>query len=583
VAIICPTCGADNDDWRPFCTRCSQSLAGAQQRRAALAAAVPAPAAAASPGASGPPGTQPAAGPGSYPGAAPPPPPPLAAPPTPWLAPTGAPAPVPLSTSPPRRSSSSSYRSAVAVPLVIVLAVAAGLGVVRWRSDQHHWPARWDARVQPIVDFVERTRGLTFEHPVEVKFVPEAAFKKLVTSDTPLSASERRDAAREVAMLRALGLAQGDVDLQKAENDLQGGTVEAFYRDSDKRVYVRGAQNETLDVSARVTLAHELTHALDDQHFDLAAVRRYGDQRKTDAVTALVEGDAVTVQDAYEASLSAADQRAYDRQQQDFGNDANIASVPDALVINEEWPYDFGPTFVDVLRSVVNGADRLDSAFVHPPQDEEQVLDPTVFLAGTRPVVVPTPALPKTATDVNQMGEFGAVGWLLMLGEHGDAHAALRVVDGWAGDNLTTYTDGGRTCAAIGWAGKTPAATAQLASMLAGWRKAVPLTGATWTVSGARLALKTCDPGPLVRVVTHRGKDAYQLAVFRAEIVQGAAEDVLKTHGQLRAATVWCAANRVIDASSLAQLNAADAGNPAESRALTDRARAAGVSCAAAG
>jgi hypothetical protein len=506
---------------------------------------------------------------------------PLTAPPTPWLAPSGAPSPVPLPAPPPRRRTSS-YRSAVAVPLVIVLAVAAGIGVVRWRSDQRSWPARWDARVQPIVDFVERTRGLTFEHPVAVKFVPEADFRKLITDDTPPTASERRDAAREVAMLRAMGLAQGDVDLQKAENDLQGGTVEAFYSDTDKKVYVRGAQNETLDVSARVTLAHELTHALQDQHFDLAAVRRYGDQHKTDAVTALVEGDAVTVQDAYEATLSAADQKAYDRQQQDFGNDANIASVPDALVINEEWPYDFGPTFVDVLRSVVNGAGRLDAAFVHPPRDEEQVLDPTVFLAGTRPVVVSTPTLPKTATDVNHMGELGAVGWLLMLGEHGDAHAALHVVDGWAGDDITTYTDAGRTCVAIGWAGTSPAATAQLASMLVGWHKAVPLTGATWTVAGARLALKTCDPGPGVRAVTHRGKDAYELAVDRATIVKGAAETVLKAHGQLRAATVWCAASRTIDASSLDQLRAADAGNPAEGRALAARASLAAAACLAA-
>ena len=66
------------------------------------------------------------------------------------------------------------------------------------------------------------------------------------------------------------------------------------------------------DVDVRITLVHELTHALQDQRFDLT---RLDDAIETSgedfALTALVEGDATSIEDDYLYSLPQAEQDAY--------------------------------------------------------------------------------------------------------------------------------------------------------------------------------------------------------------------------------------------------------------------------------
>ena len=51
-----------------------------------------------------------------------------------------------------------------------------------------------------------------------------------------------------------------------------GSDTLAFYDPRTQDVYVRGT--DTTAPATRVTLAHELTHALQDQHFDLRALQR---------------------------------------------------------------------------------------------------------------------------------------------------------------------------------------------------------------------------------------------------------------------------------------------------------------------
>src|SRR5450432_3007412 len=163
--------------------------------------------------------------------------------------------------------------------------------------------------------------------------------------------------------MRALGMVQGKVDLFAKENQLSGATTEAFYYPDKKEIVVPGA---TIDVEQRVTLAHELTHTLDDEHFDLNKLDKIGDQHDTDAVTALIEGDAVWVQDKYEAQLSASDRRAYDRSQETAVGPNDLKGVPQVFELLDQWPYDFGPVFVDILRQV-GGQARVDRAFKSPP------------------------------------------------------------------------------------------------------------------------------------------------------------------------------------------------------------------------
>ena len=57
-------------------------------------------------------------------------------------------------------------------------------GVIAWSvRDQPHIPSAWDARVAPIADFVEKERGLDFDHPVDVEFLSPADYRKAAIGD----------------------------------------------------------------------------------------------------------------------------------------------------------------------------------------------------------------------------------------------------------------------------------------------------------------------------------------------------------------------------------------------------------------
>ena len=94
-------------------------------------------------------------------------------------------------------------------------------------------------------------------------------------------------------------------------NTSQGADVLAFYSDDTKQVYIRGTG--PLTVETRATLAHELTHVLQDQYFDIGKLRKAADKStsgSSDALTALIEGDAERIRVKYLHELPAAEQRA---------------------------------------------------------------------------------------------------------------------------------------------------------------------------------------------------------------------------------------------------------------------------------
>ena len=172
-------------------------------------------------------------------------------------------------------------------------------------------PSSWDRRVAKYVRFVERHRSLEFDHPVPVKFLGDDAFLEAFRRDDPeITERDRVDAERSAGQLRALGLIEGPVDLIESQRDLDAADTVGFYDQERKALYVRGT--DLTDVDVRITLVHELTHALQDQHFDLS---KLDDEIETSgedfALTALVEGDATSIEDDYLFSLPRAEQDAY--------------------------------------------------------------------------------------------------------------------------------------------------------------------------------------------------------------------------------------------------------------------------------
>ena len=72
-----------------------------------------------------------------------------------------------------------------------------------------------------------------------------------------------------------------------ATSSLQTSGVLAYYSPKTKKITVKGTSTD--DISTRVTVAHELTHALQDQHFDLRKLEK--DAAKAHASTPAAHPD----------------------------------------------------------------------------------------------------------------------------------------------------------------------------------------------------------------------------------------------------------------------------------------------------
>ncbi len=206
----------------------------------------------------------------------------------------------------PRRSARKPIALAAAGALLVGAAVAFGAW---WLQRGPDFPDEWDPEVADFADFVEKERGLEFDHPVYVDFLSDAEFEKEVTSeDSELTDEDREEIEQAEAQMRALGLLAPGTDLLDATNDLLAGGVVGLYDHEDKRIRMRGTD---LTPNVRSTLVHELTHALQDQRFDLEAkIKEHeaDDDSSAAAVwSGIIEGDADRVEEAWAASLPAAE------------------------------------------------------------------------------------------------------------------------------------------------------------------------------------------------------------------------------------------------------------------------------------
>lgn len=443
-----------------------------------------------------------------------------------------------------------------ALVAVVLLALAAALAGMRAAptgdgDEAASYPADWAPEVLPFVDVVEDERDLDFLHPVHVEFLDEEEFRRQVTSDrADLTEEDEEQIEQFTGLFRALGLIEGDVDLFDATNDLSGAGTLGYYSYDDERIRVRGA---SLTPASEVTLVHELTHALQDQHFDLGA--RYDayeeaeDTAGSTAFQALVEGDASRVETAYTEGLSDAERDELDAEQ-DSGRKAyqqDVADIPEVLRTLSGAPYTLGEAML-TLAVARDGNDAVDALFEEPPATEEHLLDPWTLVADED--VADDPPAPELADGEEELdaGPFGALGWYLVLAERVPLLDALDAVDGWGGDAYVAFERDGTSCVRINHRSDTAADRTQLLDALRAWVDTLPGAPASVRRTGSVLEFESCDPGPAADVGTESSQAALRLAVTRTylsigAVQAGADEEVAR-----------CVADGLVHAFTLAQV-----------------------------
>ena len=421
---------------------------------------------------------------------------------------------------------------------VALLVVAAPVGVY-FAPESSPYPKHWDARVLPLVHFVEQQRGLAFKHPVDVEFLDDKAFKAKVSPQEKPSAQDKKELDATVAELRALGLVHGHPDLLKAYDTLSDEVV-GLYVPEDKALYVRGTD---LTPYVRTTLVHELTHADQDQWFDLQKIE---DDAEDDSIPrVLIEGDAVRMQEAYQQQLSEADQQSYAETERGFADQSkDDADVPPVLQDVFSYPYVFGPAMLDVLESDGGNA-SVDKAFRHPPVTDAQVVDLRKYPIGFTPRKLPSPSLPPGAKATEDRHPFGQVGLLEVLGARLGYDETWAAVQGWAGDVARTYTQDGKTCVALDVTMSDDAAAQRLALALDSWTTS---SAASSSRAGTVVSLRACDPGDAEQPAEPKPR-AFEVLATRAQIIH---EFVRNAH--VGFATSRCMADHVIADLGPAQL-----------------------------
>ena len=143
--------------------------------------------------------------------------------------------------------------------------------------------------IREVSATVEQLRHLRFKTPVAVEVVDGAAARK--DFEAGIDDAEREEARHTRDAWVQLGLVPAATDLVAAQLDLAEKGVLGYYHSGSKtfRLLSHVAEGEL-----RSVMAHELTHALEDQHYDLAAVqKRAGNEDQAVAIRAVIEGSAM--------------------------------------------------------------------------------------------------------------------------------------------------------------------------------------------------------------------------------------------------------------------------------------------------
>lgn len=301
---------------------------------------------------------------------------------------------------------------------------------------------------------IERTtqsiRQLHQKRPVHAAFDANARFNSVV------NASVRRDTPnREIELsqkeLVFLGWIKKTDSYRKIVFQGMTSQVIGLYDLRVKTLYVRSNNNEAFGVR-RDVIAHEYTHALQDQYYNLnkllpdESTATYRNSDRLSAIHALTEGDAVTTQVLYVArNYSPTEYKAWVRAQQ---VSSPGPTLPQAVQREFYFPYDDGVRFAETLYKS-GGMKSIDGAYTRLPASTYEIMHPTAYLHGWRPAQVVIHGV-QGFQNWKQLDDdvLGAFGYQLLIWEYLPKSLATHVTDSYRGDRYV-FLERGKQDAAL--------------------------------------------------------------------------------------------------------------------------------------
>ncbi len=302
------------------------------------------------------------------------------------------------------------------------------------------------SQADEVLKQMSQITGLPIKAPVKKQVVSRPEIEKYLTQNLHEEMTPAEIHAQE-ALVRAFGLVSRDFNLEKFLISFYTEQAAGFYDPKRQTMFIADwipPETQTM------VLSHELTHALQDQSWDLESYLHAArdDDDATAARQAVVEGYATA------AMLQQAAGGA------DLGQLPSIAPLMDMVIHQqfEEYPaFSHAPYFFreEALFPYVQGMGfiqaglqlggwkELQGLFEHPPEATKQIFEPPTYFhhqAFPQVALAHPPALEGVAglrfLTANAMGELG---YYALLGQLISGDEAKAVGPAWLADRYLLY------------------------------------------------------------------------------------------------------------------------------------------------
>src|SRR5215470_11278896 len=309
--------------------------------------------------------------------------------------------------------------------------------------------------VDTILNFASKDTALPIKHEVKRRL----ASREEVVSYLKKNMAEDKDVQRlrrTELVLKKFGLLPKDYDLQKFLVTLLEEQVAGYY---DAKTKMVNRLDWVQPDAQRPVLAHELTHALQDQSFSLDKWLRHGaedlDSKKdltpedftrdenSEAREAIAEGQAMVVLVDY--MLAPMHRTVSDSPEVlDILNEGMASGSADSvqyknapIFMKEElmFPYHYGVTFEAELLRAQGKEKAFASTFANPPQTTREIMEPQAYLSGEHLPPLPLPDFKHILKDYERF-DVGAIGEFdvnVLAEQYSDEDTAHNIYPNWRG------------------------------------------------------------------------------------------------------------------------------------------------------
>jgi phosphopantetheinyl transferase (holo-ACP synthase) len=324
--------------------------------------------------------------------------------------------------------------------------------------------------VDKILAFASEDSGFPKRSVVKRRLVGSAEVEQYTRDEQAKEGYAQRFARSEMTM-KKFGLLPREFNLREFVVKANGKQIAAYYDDETKTISMLNWI--PLERQAPI-LAHELTHALQDQNYDLKAWLNAGqgasqagekkdsepeiDDDSTAARRAVVEGQAqIVFVDYILAPLGRSLQNTpgliYQMEEPAVKASADSQLLHDAPMILREvgtFPYREGLIFEGELLAKGGKAMAFSGVFARPPRNTHEVLQPIAYMNREKVSPVRIPDVQQILRDKYAVYDSGGIGELdvrALLKTYGNRKEAETLAGSWQGGAYVAFRRAAKTTA----------------------------------------------------------------------------------------------------------------------------------------